>query len=200
MSDEIRPAAGSPRPRSKLAEIFANETEGLHFRLRLLTFPAHFLPHFTFNRIRTLLYRLGGMNIGPGSLILGQIELAGSGAIAGRFTLGRASYITAPLYADLSDSITIGDQVYIGHHAVLITTNHEIGAARQRCGVWRCAPIVIEDGAWIGARTTILPGVTIGRGSIVAAGAVVTKNVLPNMLVGGVPAKPIRALPEEETR
>ena len=199
MSDEMRiaPAAVAPREPGKLAAILANETEGLHPRLRLLTLPAALLPHFTFNRVRTALYRLAGLTIGRGSLILGRIELAGPGDVAGRFTLGRDSYITAPLYADCSAPITIGDQVYIGHHAVFITTNHEIGSPHQRCGVWRCAPITIESGAWIGARATILPGVTIGAGSVVAAGAVVTKTVPPNTLVGGVPAKPIRSLPEE---
>ena len=190
MSDEIqaRPVA-LPRPPGKLAALLANETEGLHLRLRLATLPAALLPHFTFNRVRTALYRLAGMTIGRGSLILGRIELAGPGDIAKRFILGRDSYITAPLYADLSALISIGDQVYIGHHAVFITTNHEIGNSVQRCGVWRCAPIVIENGAWIGARATILPGVTIGAGSVVAAGAVVAKSVPPNTLVGGVPAK-----------
>ena len=198
LSEEIQAGStAAPRPPGKLAMILANETEGLHLRLRLATLPAISLPHFTFNRVRTALYRLAGLTIGRGSLILGRIELAGPGDIAKRFTLGRDSYITAPLYADCSASITIGDQVYIGHHVVFITTNHEIGNQIQRCGVWRCAPIVIGNGAWIGARATILPGVTIGAGSIVAAGAVVTKTVPPNTLVGGVPAKPIRDLPVE---
>jgi maltose O-acetyltransferase len=53
-------------------------------------------------------------------------------------------------------------------------------------------PVTIEDYAYIGTRVTILPGVTVGRGAVVATGAVVTKDVAPYMLVGGVPAKPIR--------
>ena len=199
MSEEIRAApAIVTREPGKLAQILANETEGLHLRLRLCLLPAALLPHFTFNRVRTALHRLAGIKIGRGSMILGRIELAGPGDIAKRLTLGRASHITAPLYADLSAPITIGDQVYIGHHVVFITTNHVIGNQHQRCGAWRSAPIRIENGAWIGARATILPGVTIGAGSIVAAGAVVAKSVPPNTLVGGVPAKPIRALEEAE--
>jgi maltose O-acetyltransferase len=56
-------------------------------------------------------------------------------------------------------------------------------------------PVSIEDGAWIAARVTILPGVTIGRGTVVAAGAVVTRDVPPNTLAAGVPARVKRELP-----
>jgi len=55
--------------------------------------------------------------------------------------------------------------------------------------------VSVEDGAWIAARVTVLPGVTIGRGSVVAAGAVVTRDVPPNCLVAGVPARVLRELP-----
>ena len=204
LSDEIQAdmmqahSAAAPRSPGKLAALLANETEGLHLRLRLATLPAALLPHFTFNRVRTIAVSSGGPDY---RARFADFRAHRTGRprrhCAKRFTLGRDSYITAPLYADCSAPITIGDQVYIGHHAVFITTNHEIGNAVQRCGVWRCAPIVIENGAWIGARATILPGVTIGAGSVVAAGAVVAKTVPPNTLVGGVPAKPIRALPED---
>ncbi len=60
-------------------------------------------------------------------------------------------------------------------------------------------PIVIEDDVWIGARATILGGVTIGRGAIVAAGAVVTKSVPPFTIVAGVPAKPLKIRFDEAT-
>lgn len=168
----------------------------MHLRFRLLTLPIYFMPHFAFPRLRTLVYRLAGIPIGKNSLILGTIELAGPGRIEKKFLLGNDTQITAPLYADVCETVTIGSRVYIGHHAVLITTNHAIGSSWCRCGEWRSAPIVIEDGVWIGANVTILPGVTIGRGAVVAAGAVVTKDVAPNTLVGGVPARVLRTLEE----
>ena len=205
MSDEMElglrvehPAdsAAPARSQSKLVRVLENETSGLHLSFRLITLPASLLPHFAFNRVRTALYRLAGIRIGPRSLVLGRIELAGPGNIAARLRIGADAQITTPLYADVSANITLGDHVYVGHHVTLITTNHIIGNQYQRCGAWRSAPIVIEDGAWLGAQVTVLPGVTIGRGAVVAAGAVVTRNVPPNTLVGGVPAKPIRTLEE----
>jgi maltose O-acetyltransferase len=177
-----------------MLRVLATETEGLHPRLRLVGLPIALLPHFSFNRLRTALYRLGGLRIGARSLLLGSVELAGPGDIQARFVIGEDSQITAPLYADVCAPITIGDRVFIGHHVVLITTDHEIGPTEQRCGGWRSAPITIEDGVWICAGAKVLPGVTIGRGAVVAAGAVVTKDVPPNTLVGGVPAKILREL------
>lgn len=179
-------------PFARLARLVRDETAGLHLRLRLIELLP--LPHFAFSRLRTALYRAAGVKIGARSLLLGRIELAGPGRIWERFQLGADSQITAPLYADVCAPITIGDRVFIGHHACFITTNHEIGPPTQRCGAWRSAPIAIEDGVWIGAGVTLLPGVTIGQGAVVAAGAVVTRDVPPHTLVGGVPAKMIRAL------
>lgn len=199
MSDEVHPysepiSAPAPGLSGKVADVLRSETEGWHFRVWFLFGLASFLPHFAFNRIRLLLYRLAGVAIGARTTISGQIELSGPGAIQKKFIVGTDCLLTAPLYADVCSPITLGDRVWIGHHAVLITTNHEIGTEWQRCGGWKPSPIVIGNGVWIGARVTVLPGVTIGQGAVVAAGSVVTKDVPPNTLVGGVPAKVIRTL------
>ena len=74
---------------------------------------------------------------------------------------------------------------------VMDTDFHAIGDHTQP---GRACPVVIEDDVWLAARVVVLKGVTIGRGAVVAAGAVVTKDVPPYTLVGGVPAKFIRAL------
>lgn len=175
--------------------VLAEELTGLHPRWLAVSLIARLLPHFAFSRVRTALYRLGGLHIGERSLVLGAVELAGHGDTTGRFALGSDSQITAPLYVDLNAPVTMGMRVYIGHHVVIVTTNHEIGPEPQRCGPWRTAAVVVEDGAWIGARATILPGVTVGRGAVVAAGAVVNRDVPPNTLVGGVPARVLKVLP-----
>ena len=82
--------------------------------------------------------------------------------------------------------IYIGDDVFIGHNVVLATLDHEIDPDKRGIIL---APIHIEDKVWIGAGAIITKGVTIGDGSIVAAGAVVNKDVPERVIVGGVPAK-----------
>ena len=86
--------------------------------------------------------------------------------------------------------IYIGDDVLIGHNACLLTLNHA-KEPENRADMYP-APIHIGDQAWLGSNVTVLPGVTIGEGAIVAAGAVVTKDVAPNTIVGGIPAKFIK--------
>jgi acetyltransferase-like isoleucine patch superfamily enzyme len=97
---------------------------------------------------------------------------------------------------DLAEQITIGDGVSFGQEVALITGTHEIGAITKRAGTLSPKPICIENGVWLGARSVVLPGVTVGEGAIVAAGAVVVQDVLPNTIVGGVPARIIRELDE----
>ena len=97
---------------------------------------------------------------------------------------------------DLNDKIEIGDRVTIGHHVVFITSNHHIGPEINRCGAIYTQPIHIGNGCWIGANVTILPGVNIGKGCVVAAGALVNRDVPCDSLVAGVPAKMIRSLTE----
>lgn len=88
--------------------------------------------------------------------------------------------------------ITIGDNTLIGHNVVLATLNHEFNPS-ERSWLYPKA-IVVEKNVWIGANATILQGVTIGDNSIVAAGAVVLKDVPKNTIVGGIPAKIIREI------
>lgn len=91
-------------------------------------------------------------------------------------------------------NVEIGTHVSIGPMTSIITDSHEIGTAARRAGKSSYPKIFIGDGCWIGASVTILGGVNIGSGSVVAAGSVVTKNVPANSLVAGVPARVIRYL------
>ena len=108
--------------------------------------------------------------------------------------IGKNVFINhACTFLDLG-GITIEDDVQIGPKVNLITENHPV-APSQRKNL-DLKSIVIKRNAWIGAAATILPGVTVGENSIVAAGAVVNKDVPPDTIVGGIPARIIRRIEE----
>ncbi len=88
--------------------------------------------------------------------------------------------------------ITIEDKVLIGPKVNLVTENHLLDPEDRRTLITK--PIVIKKNAWIGAGATILPGVTIGENAVIAAGAVVSKDVPDNTVVGGIPAKFIKSI------
>lgn len=108
--------------------------------------------------------------------------------------IGKNVFINAGCKFQDQGGITIKDGVLIGHNVVLATLNHNINPNKR--GDMQPKPIVIGENVWIGSNSTILPGVTIGKGSIIAAGAVVTKDVDENVVVGGVPAKFIKKIEE----
>jgi maltose O-acetyltransferase len=97
--------------------------------------------------------------------------------------------------------VTIGNYVMIGPKCLFASVHHRFGDWKKPMIFQKpeIRPIVIEDDVWIGANVTVLGGVTIGRGSVIAAGAVVTKNVKPYSIVGGIPAKLIKYRFDEKT-
>jgi acetyltransferase-like isoleucine patch superfamily enzyme len=163
-------------------------------RLALSLSLLRLLPSYAFGGLRVRVLRFGGVHVGAGSGIGGSLWVAGGPDPASRLSIGERCFVNDGCRFDTCASITIDDDVHLGHDVAVLTATHEIGEAVGRAGRNVGLPIRIERGAWIGARATILAGVTIGAGSIVAAGAVVDRSVAPSMLVGGVPARPIKAL------
>jgi acetyltransferase-like isoleucine patch superfamily enzyme len=104
--------------------------------------------------------------------------------------LGKNVFINhACSFLDLG-GITLEDDVLIGPKVNLVTENHPLDPTDRRALI--CKPILIKRNGWIGAGATILPGVTVGENSVVAAGSVVSKDVPDNVVVAGVPAKVIK--------
>ncbi|MCH5226013.1 MAG: sugar O-acetyltransferase [Muribaculaceae bacterium] len=104
--------------------------------------------------------------------------------------VGENVFINAGCQFQDQGGIEIGEGSLIGHNVVLATLNHELAPERRQICV--PAPIKIGRNVWIGSNSTILPGVSIGDNAVVAAGAVVNRDVEPDTIVGGVPARFIK--------
>ena len=154
------------------------------------------IPDFALPGLRTQCYRLAGCDIGSRASLLGRPRLLGGGAIAKRLHLGEGSLIAPGVIFGLDGEITVGRNVSISPQVTLYTATHALGFGSQRMNPEMTPkPIVVEDGVWIGMHALILPGVTLGQGCVVSAGAVVTLDVLPNTLVAGNPATVQQKLP-----
>ena len=107
-------------------------------------------------------------------------------------TLGKHVFINSGCRFQDQGGITIGDGALIGHNAVLATLDYGMDPS-ERHDLFP-APIHIGENVWLGANVTVLGGVTIGDNAVIAAGAVVTKNIPPNTVAAGVPARVVRTL------
>ncbi len=138
------------------------------------------------NEVRAILSKIVGSKIDETTTIFPPFYTN-----FGRFTqLGKHVFINhACSFLDMG-GITLEDNVLIGPRVNLVTENHPLNPEDRRALVAK--PIVIKRNAWIGAGATILPGVTVGENAVVAAGAVVSKDVAANTVVGGIPAKFIK--------
>ena len=110
-------------------------------------------------------------------------------------TIGKNVFINSCCHFQDQGGITIGDGTMIGHSVVLATINHDLEPGQKRKNHY--APVTIGEYVWIGSNATILPGVTVGDWAVIAAGSVVTKDVPPRSVVGGIPARIIRKIKEE---
>jgi maltose O-acetyltransferase len=179
----------------KLARVLHEELGGFHLRLLLARMLLAPLPFHVGSRIRVYILRLAGFQIGPGCVMWGTPTITGGSDLYRKLTIGQGCWFNVDCFFDLGAPISIGDHVAIGHQVMILTTSHEIGPNGQRAAALENRPVYIESGAWLGARCTILPGVTIGAGAIIAAGAVVSRDVSPNTMVVGIPARAIKSLP-----
>lgn len=141
------------------------------------------------DEVRQRLSEITGQEIDPSTAIFPPFHTN-----FGRFIkLGKNVFINhACSFLDIG-GITVEDDVQIGPKVNLITENHPLDPTDRKTVLLK--PIVIKRNAWLGAAVTVLPGVTIGENSIVAAGAVVSRDVPANTVVAGVPAKVVKTLP-----
>lgn len=156
---------------------------------------ANHLPRlWILDRYRHVLYRLAGVRLDGRCTIYGPLSVRPYGGCS-QIRIGADTFLNVDTaFTCVYDGVRIGARVQVGPRVSFETMGHGLdyvpGKGRGRTS----APIVVEDEVWIGANAVILQGVTIGRGAVVAAGAVVHRDVAPYSLVGGVPARLIRHL------
>jgi acetyltransferase-like isoleucine patch superfamily enzyme len=141
---------------------------------------------YSMQYLRGRLLKFGGAQIAVGVRIRGPIHVDE----LKKLSIGPGSFLNCEVYLDNTGAeIRIGENVIVGFRVSMTTSNHDM-ETREIIS----KPITIGDWVWIGACSTILPGVTIGKGAVVAGGAVVASDVMPYTVVGGVPARMIKKL------
>jgi len=142
---------------------------------------AGYIPSHYFRRF---VYRFWGIKIGSGS----TIHMHASFYYPPNIKIGNDTIVGEKVVLDGRDKLTIGNHVDIATDVMIYNSEHDINSEGFKA---ISAPVTIEDYVFIGPRAIILPGVTINKGAVVAAGAVVTRDVPEFTIVGGVPAKEI---------
>jgi len=173
----------------KLASVAREETAALQPRVLLVRALTALLPKYTATRGRTWIFRACGFRVGRRTVICGTPAIYGAPDLVKLLTIGDGVFINVGCHFDVHAPVNIGRNAVLGHDVMILTATHELGPPQERCGPLVFAPVSIGAGAWLGARSLVLPSVTVGDGAVVAAGAVVTRDVPANTLVAGVPAR-----------
>lgn len=150
------------------------------------------LPPSRLFACRRLLLKFAGIDVGAGVSFCGRSWVYGRGIVV----IGRYTWLSpgVVMHSQIDAPIVLGENCDIGPGVEFIPGSHEIGVTARRAGKGTARAITLGKGCWIGARSSILGGVTIGDGCVVAAGSVVTRSIPDNTLVAGVPARVKRKL------
>ena len=164
-------------------------------RAMALTARLNRLTYTDADEVRALFSELIGKEVDETFVLIPPFYTAGGDEIR----VGRNVFVNQNCtFYDLG-GLDIADDVMIGPNVSIITAGHPLEPAERRAATLG-KPIVIEKNVWIAAGATIIGGVTVGENSVVAAGSVVTKDVPPNTLVGGNPARVIRSIGDDSAR
>ena len=192
----------APRTRQEAQLEAASDTSAARlFAIRVVNYltnhvvshiPSFKFRRFWYRRILGIVFGEGaGIHLGCYLWFYGPGQVRRSGLL-----IGAHSRINRGCTIDARGSVRIGENVSVSPEVVILTAAHRLDDPSFQV---ESRPVVIEDNVWIGMRALILPGVTLGQGSVVAAGSVVTRDVAPLAIVAGVPAHVVGTRPAEAT-
>lgn len=141
-----------------------------------------------FYEIKRKMLNAIGYNIGVGTRVVAPIECYG------KLIVGKNTFIGKNFKINGNGTVILGNNCDIAPEVTFQTGGHQIGTANRRAGKGKNYTQTVGDGVWIGGRSTIINNISIGKGSVIAGCACVTKNVPENVIAGGVPAKIIKEL------
>ena len=144
--------------------------------------------YHTDEELRALMSRLVGYKVDDGFRLFPPVYTD----FGKNIKIGKDVFVNSGCCFQDQGGVTLGDGCLVGHNVVFATLDHDKCPSKR--GDMTAAPIVVGKDVWIGAHATILKGVTIGDGAIVAAGAVVTRDVPPNTIAAGVPARVVKTI------
>lgn len=165
--------------------------DGLHWatknRMRLRVAEGVFsrCPNFVGARTAAMALRAAGVHIGKSCTFFGFPKLTGPGDICVRLSIGSHCGFNFGCHFELDGEIAIADHVSVGHEVRFLTRDYDTSDGARRGKPAGARPIRIEAGAWLGSRCVVMPGVTIGAGSVVGASVVVQQDLPPNTLFTG---------------
>jgi acetyltransferase-like isoleucine patch superfamily enzyme len=186
MSDQLPTEAAAAPAISRKRGVLSNVLD-YHVELFMVVAPQNAASMWLKRRL--LIWR--GTRLGRGVKIWRDVWIDDYANLS----LGDAVTIGKSVMLICGGGVAIGDRVMIGHGAKIISGGHQIPSGPEAPMRWsgpELAPVSIAEDAWVGAGAIILPGVTVGRGAVIAAGAVVSNPVPEHAIVGGVPARLIR--------
>ncbi len=142
-------------------------------------------PPFIGARAITTALRLAGASVASSTLFWGLPTLLGHGDYASRLEIGELCGLNFGCYFELDAPITLEPHVAVGHEVMFLTRTHDASSPARRGAPSGAKPIRIGAGSWLGSRCVILPGVTVGAGSVVGASVVVREDLPANTLLAG---------------
>jgi maltose O-acetyltransferase len=148
---------------------------------------ARFVPRL----LRYALYRVAGVRLQQSDIGAGLFI----GGPASNLTIGHGTSINVDCFFDCLAKITLGRNVMVAMGVMIVTSDHPLGPDGRPSGFPVGRDVVIGDRSWLGARSTILPGVTVGEGAVISAGSVVTRDCRPRAIYAGSPARLVGHLP-----